>query len=313
MSIPTTVPETHDRSGGDAREALRRAGLRHLAENAARRFHAADGTSYARALGLSSVLSLLPGLIALAGIATALDPGSRGVLGHSLENLAPGPAGTFLISGVQNASSGLRVVLWGLGGMLLSGTFAMLHLERGANRIYGVEEHRPGRRRFLTAAILASTAGLLLALALGVIVAGEASGGGDGLSVWELVRWPVAVVLVAVPMTAIFRYAPNRRQPALPWLLSGTSVAVALWIGATLLLALVYENLATFGSSLGPVLGVIALLVWAYLTAVAVLYGLAFAAELESEGAGQGEPERDVDAAEDVVDVRERDEHTVRR
>ena len=311
MSIPPTVPETHDRSGDDARDEIRRVGLRHLLANAGRRLHAADGTSYARALGLSSVLSLLPGLIAVVGVVTALHLESRGILSRAVENLAPGPAGSFLTSGVQNASSSLRVVLWGLGGVLLSGTFAMLHLERGANRIYGVDEHRPGRRRFLTAAALASTAGLLLLLALGVIVAGEANDGGDGVSVWALIRWPVAVVLVAVAMTAIFRYAPNRRQPALPWLLSGTSVAVALWIGVTLLLGLVYENLAALGSSFGPVLGVIALLVWAYLTGVAVLYGLAFAAELESERAGQGEPERESES--EIVDLRDRDEPAVQR
>jgi YihY family inner membrane protein len=296
MSIPTTVPETHGQTGDDARAELRRVGLGRLAVNAGRRFHAADATSYARALGLSSVLSILPGLIAVAGIVATLGLEGRGVLGDALRDLAPGPAGDLLTSGLRSAGSGAALV-WGLGGMLASGTLAMVHLERGANRIYGVDENRPAVRRFATAALLASTAGVALLVALGVIVAGEANG--EGLSPWAILRWPVAVALVAVPMTALFRFAPNRRQPHVSWLLSGTIVAVSLWILVTLLLGLAYENASALGTSFGPILGVIALLVWAYLTAVAVLFGLAFAAELESERAGQRSPERDGATAED--------------
>jgi uncharacterized BrkB/YihY/UPF0761 family membrane protein len=68
---------------------------------------------------------------------------------------------------------------------------------------------------------------------------------------------------------------------------------VALWILVTVLLGFVYENLSTVGSSFGPILGVIALLVWAYLTGVAILYGMSFAAELEAERAGERDPARD--------------------
>lgn len=291
MSVPTTVPETSDQTGGDARDQLRRVGVARLAARAGRRFQAADGTSYARALGLSSVLSILPGLVALAGIVSAFGLDERGLLGRALLDLAPGPAGRILISGIRDG--GVAAVGWGVGGMLVSGTLAMVHVERGANRIYGVDEHRPTARRFGTAVLLAATAGIALTVALGVIVAGGANGGGSGLSPWTLLRWPIAVLLVAAPMTAIFHVAPNRRQPALSWLLSGTVVAVALWIIVTLLLGLAYENASALGRSFGPILGVMALLVWAYLTGVAVLYGLAFAAELEAERAGQMRPERD--------------------
>ena len=96
------------------------------------------------------------------------------------------------------------------------------------------------------------------------------------------------------------RFAPNRRQPHVSWLLSGTVVAGALWILATVLLGLAYENATVLGPSFGPILGVMALLVWAYLTGVAVLYGLAFAAELEAERAGQRQPERDAGMSADA-------------
>jgi YihY family inner membrane protein len=302
MSIPTTVPETHGQTGDDARDELRRVGAVRLTVRGARRFHAADGTSYARALGLSSVLSILPGLVAVAGLAAALGLEERGVLGRSLQDLAPGPAGRLLTSGIRDGGASPAAIAWGLAGMLVSGTLAMVHLERGANRIYGVDEHRPALRRFATSAALASTAGVALLVALGVIVAGEANGDQGGSPLWTIVRWPVAIALVAAPMTAFFRFAPNRRQPHPSWLLSGTVVAVALWIVVTLLLGLAYENAAALGTSFGPILGVLALLVWAYLTAVAVLFGLAFSAELEAERAGQPSPDRDGDAAADGGD-----------
>lgn len=302
MSVPTTVPETHGQTGDDARDELRRVGVVRLAINAGRRFHAADGTSYARALGLSSVLSLLPALIGAVGfvIVFHLDD-TRAVLADAIQSLAPGPAGSLLTQALRPGASGVAALVGGLGGMLISGTFGMIHLERGANRIYGVDEHRAGRQRFLTAFAMAATAGVLLLLGLAVITAGGAIGDSAGSSgagtgptsdVWSILRWPIGVALVAVPMTMIFRIAPNRRQPHLSWLLSGTVVAVALWILVTLLLALFYEHVPT-QDAYGPLLGVIALLVWAYLTGVAVLYGLSFAAELESERAGQPEPERE--------------------
>jgi YihY family inner membrane protein len=311
MSVPTTVPETHGQTGDDARDQLRRVGIVRLAINAGRRFHAADGTSYARALGLSSVLSLLPGLIGVVGLVIVFHlEDTRAVLADVIQSLAPGPAGSLLNLALRPGASGLTAMLGGLGGMLISGTFAMIHLERGANRIYGVDEHRAGRRRFLTAFGMAATAGVLLLIGLAVITAGGAIGDsarssgawtGPAADVWSILRWPIAVALVAVPMTTIFKIAPNRRQPHVSWLLSGTVVAVALWILVTLLLALFYEH-APAEAAYGPVLGVIALLVWAYLTGVAVLFGLAVAAELESERAGQSDPEREADATEDRPD-----------
>jgi uncharacterized BrkB/YihY/UPF0761 family membrane protein len=108
-------------------------------------------------------------------------------------------------------------------------------------------------------------------------------------------------------MTMIFKVAPNRRQPHFSWLLSGTAVAVALWVLVTLSLGLFYEH-GPMSGAYGPILGVMALLVWDYLTAVAVLYGLSFAAELEAERAGEGSPERDASATPD-----DRREDEVRR
>lgn len=81
MSSATTVPETHDQGAGDLRDQLRKTGTPHLLGDAATRFRAADGTSFARALGHSSVTTLIPAVIATIGLVTTFDmPGLKSVL-----------------------------------------------------------------------------------------------------------------------------------------------------------------------------------------------------------------------------------------
>ncbi len=299
MRTATTVPETHRQDAGDARDQLRRTGTVHLLWDAAIRFRVVDGTSYARALGHSSVLTLIPAVIAVIGLVTTFDmPGFKGVLEDAAKSFAPGPAGSILTEALAEAdpSFGTTALIVGVAGMLFSGTVGMTHLERAADRIYGVDEDRSARRRYALGFALAATVGVMLMAGLAVIVAGgavgEATSGAtsQGSGLWSVIRWPVGVALVAVAMTIIFKVAPNRRQPGFSWLLWGTAVSVVMWVLATILLGFFYEHATLLGGSYGPLLGIIALLVWAYATGVAVLFGLACAAQLEAERAGKSKP-----------------------
>jgi YihY family inner membrane protein len=297
MSTVTTVPETHRQGAGDARDQLRRSGMVRLLGNAAARLRAADGTTYARALGHSSLLTLIPAVIAVIGLVAVFDlNGFARVLEDAATSFAPGPAGSILTEALASAepSAGPAALLVGLAGMLFSGTVGMTHLERAANRIYGVEENRSPRQRIGLALVLAATVEVMLMIGLAVIVAGgsigEGSNGEAGGGLWSFARWPVGVGLVAIAMTIIFRVVPNRHQPQFSWLLSGTTVSVTAWVAATLLLGLVYEHASLLGEAFGPLVGIVALLVWAYATGLAVLFGLAFAAQLEAERAGRPVP-----------------------
>jgi YihY family inner membrane protein len=294
MRTVVTVPETHDQDAGDARDQLRRSGTLRLFRDAAVRLRAAHGTTYARALGHSSLLTLIPGVIAVISLIAVFDlDGFARVLEDAAASVAPGPAGSILTQALESAapSAGPSALVVGLAGMLFSGTVGMTHLERAADRIYGVEEDRSPRERLGLALLLAATVEVMLLIGLGVILAGgsigDGSDGGAGSGLWSFVRWPVGVGLVAIAMTIIFRLVPNRRQPQFSWLLSGTTVSVAAWVAATIVLGLVYEHASLLGDAFGPLIGVIALLVWAYATGLAVLFGLAFAAQLEAERASQ--------------------------
>ncbi|HEX5937333.1 MAG TPA: YihY/virulence factor BrkB family protein [Actinomycetota bacterium] len=300
MSPVSTVPETRDRdTSDDARALVRRSGSLRLFREAAARARAADVTMTARALGHSTVTTLIPAVIAVIGFVTVFELGDlRSRLADAATSFAPGPAGGILTDALEGArpSSAVVALVGGLAAMLLSGTLGMAMLERAANRIYGVEEHRPPRRRYGLALLLAATVEVMLMVALAIVVAGGSVGdrGSSGApasdGIWSIVRWPIGVALVVVAMTVIFRVVPNRRQPEFSWLLSGTAVAVVAWIGATLLLGLFYERVTVLGGSYGPLLGILALLVWAYGTGLAVLFGLSFAAQLEAARADVDAP-----------------------
>jgi YihY family inner membrane protein len=301
VSTGTTVPETHHQGAGDAGDQLRRSGTVQMFRDAAARARASDVPTFARALGHTSITTLIPALIAVIGLVTAFELDEvRGRLVDAATSFAPGPAGGILTDALEGArpSSGVLALVAGLAGMLISGTIGMVHLERAANRIYGVDEARSAWTRYGLALLLAATVEVMLIVALALIVAGGSVGdkGSAGAAassgVWSILRWPVGVALVVVAMTVIFRVVPNRRQPGFSWLLSGTTVAVVAWIAATLLLGLFYEQVTVLGGSYGPLLGIIALLVWAYGTGLAVLFGLSFAAQLEVERAGDGDSER---------------------
>jgi uncharacterized BrkB/YihY/UPF0761 family membrane protein len=146
------------------------------------------------------------------------------------------------------------------------------------------------------AAGLLVTAGLATVAAAVLLIAGatlgKAAGWGDA---FRVLRWPVTVGLVIGTLALLFKLAPRRRQPEASWLVIGASFAAVLWLALTATLALIMGATDTFGATYGPVAGTIAVLLWTLFSALAVLFGLALAAQLEAVRAGVTAPavERD--------------------
>jgi YihY family inner membrane protein len=302
MSTATSVPETYELEGDDALRTLRRTGWGQLAKDSFQRFRAADGFSHSRALAYQVTLALLPAVIATVGLATAVQASRfRQLIVQTVDRLAPGPAGQLITEAVQQgaksgARGGIAALVLGALAALGSATLAMGQIERGANRLYGVERDRPTTQKYWNAFLLACSAGVLVLLAFVLIVAGADIAKATGLSgvvraLWTLLRWPLSIALAVVAFAVLFREAPRRRQPSWSWLAVGSGVSVLLWFVFTGLLAF-YLNASsgTFGRTYGPLTGMIAVLVWAFLTALAVFLGIAFAAQLEAVRAGVPEP-----------------------
>jgi YihY family inner membrane protein len=298
VGTASAVPETYDLEGEDATRTLKRAGWRDLLKDSSTRFRAADGFSHVRALAHATVLTALPALITIIGIATAFDFTTfRSVLEHTLQQLAPGPSGRLLSAAFRQGSQngGGAALLGGLVGALVSGTFAMAQVERGCNRIYGIVRDRKVWRKLGVAFVLFLTAGFLFAAATLLLATGGALAGGltqsgvfsdTSSTVFGILRWPAGLLLIFVALTVVYKFSPNRRQPGAAWLQTGTLMATVLWFALTALLAAYYSLNDQLGSTYGPLLGVIALLTWAYATALALFLGIAFAAQLEALRAG---------------------------
>ena len=299
MSHASFVPETGGGLRDEVREVIGDPGRRRIAVDGFRRFVAADCASHARALAYSGVLVFIPALIALIGLASVFGLQTiRSVVNSTIEGLAPGRSGEILTKAIEQGSkaSGGRALIVGVFAAIVAGTFAMAQVERGANRLYGIEVDRPFVRRYLRALVIQLTAGSLLFGAVVLIAAGAGiadSLSGAGRVVALVIRWPLGVALVAIALTLVMNLAPNRKQPSFWWLLSGTGLAVTSWIVSTVLLGLYFNLDSAASQTYGPLIGVVALLLWSYMTGISIYAGFAFAAQLEAERAKQPGPTRD--------------------
>ena len=156
---------------------------------------------------------------------------------------------------------------------------------------------RPSAKYGTPATVLACTAGLATSAAFVLLVPGrgarrcaakEVTGWSSGLdTAWSIGRWPLGAALVAAAVALLFKVSPRRRQPDFSWLAFGSTIAVVLWFAFTGLLVAYLQLSQEFGETYGPLAGVIGLLLWAFLTALALFGGLAVAAQLEAVRAGE--------------------------
>ena len=296
MSSVLRVPERPGLTLPVAWRAVRAVGWP-VAKEVGVRFRYGDGFSHSRAFGLQLALAVIPLVIAVIGLSEELGSGSLGrVVRRTVLALTPGSRDG-LWQHALGRSDGARpdpeLALWaGLVVALGALTTAMGQLERGANRIYGIQRDRPSLRKYGRAALLAVTAGLPAMTGFAVLVAASAFGRsveqvyGIDDDVVGALAWPLGIALMLGALIVLMRHGPRRSQPCWGLLVLCAGLALVLWLGFTSLLA-GYIMLSTGLSGFyGPLTGVLALLVWAQLTAGAVFVGLAVCAQVEATVAG---------------------------
>ena len=310
MTTARTVPVTIEMDGdeldaADAWQVVRRIGLLRLLVDAFRRFRFGDGTTNSRALALQTSLAVIPFLLALTGLAIRLEhEGPARVVAATIEAVSPGGGGSDAlaraVSGSRSSEHAGEIALtFGLVLGLVSMVLAMGEVERGFNRLYGVERDRPALAKYGRAAVLAAALAVPAAVAFLLLVAGSAFGhamvlhaGWDDAALrwWDALRWPAGLALSVLATAGLLNHAPRRRQPALSWLALGAGVAVVLSMSATGLLAAYVKVSGSFGQVYGPLAGIVALLLWALMSSVALFYGAAVCAQLEACRAGVEDP-----------------------
>jgi uncharacterized BrkB/YihY/UPF0761 family membrane protein len=262
----------------------RRRGVGRLVGDVARRLRGADGMSHARALAYQGTFAALAGFIGMIGLASVLGIGAlRNTIVEFAKTVAPGPSGQLLQQAARTTGGG-TAALFGLGAMLISGTLAMAQVERSANRLSGRSTDRPGARRFAIALGLTLTAGVLGALGLLMLAGGDAVATGFGWKgaagdVWSVLRWILGVVLAGAGIYLVFRWAPAERLGPRSALVAGAVVALVLWVVFTVALT-VWFSVSSSAQTYGPLVSVIAILLWAGATSLALHIGMALSAEL---------------------------------
>lgn len=300
MSSVVPVAQTRSVPGDEltadhAWVSLRRYGLWPLARESFTRFRYGDGFSHSRALGLQLCLAAIPLVIALVGLTSDIDNSSVSeVLRETIFRLTPGASDALLSDTLEPLGrDGGEVALWlGLAFAFVALTTGMGQLERGANRIYGIQRDRPALVKYGRAAVMAILAGSPAMAGFVLLVSAGAFGDvveqryGLDDDVVSVVVWPLGAAMLLGAITLMLRYSPRRRQPGWSWLVLGGGVVLALWMSATAALAAYLELSTGFGAVYGPLTGIIALLLWAQLTAGSIFFGLAVSGQLEAASAG---------------------------
>ena len=310
MSTARLIPETWELSGDDAWRTLRRTGRRRLLADAFQRLRWADGFSHSRSLAFLVALAAIQGIIALVGVASAFGGSAvSDVIVNAVESAAPGPVATLLTQAATHAqgnggSHHYLALILGTVGWLVTATTAMGQLERGLNRLYGVEQDRPFVRKYGQALLLAASSGVLLAAAFGLLAFGRTvsatAGNAAAARALNLGSWPVSLLLLGASIALLFRWCPRRHQPAWSWLAFGSGVSLTLWFAITLGLGTFFHHSRDFGETYGALAGMVALLLWALLSSMALFFGASVAAQLEGVRARAASPQdqRKVEASE---------------
>jgi len=130
---------------------------------------------------------------------------------------------------------------------------------------------------------------MLAAVAVGVTFTGglaKQAGGVLGLSdsaitVWNIAKWPVILIVVMTMFAVLYWAAPNVKHPKFQWVSPGGIVGVLLWIAASAGFAFYVASFASYNKTYGALGGVIVFLTWLWISNIAILLGAEFNAELE--------------------------------
>lgn len=188
----------------------------------------------------------------------------------------------------------------GIIGTLWAASAGMAAIIRGLNQAYRIEDERPWWKVRLVAVGLTlafavfTLAASLLVLAgstVGRYLAGRFGYEAAFVSLWNLLRWPVALALVLIAIDLLYRFAPDLKDWKWHWATPGAVVAVTLWVTASLGFRLYLRFFNTYATTYGSLGAVIILMLWLYVTSAAILIGAEVNSEIESAAARSGDRE----------------------
>jgi membrane protein len=108
-------------------------------------------------------------------------------------------------------------------------------------------------------------------------------------AVWTWVRWPLAIALTMVIFSFLYSAAPDHKRP-FRYITPGAVLAVLVWIVASGAFFFYVSNFSSYNATYGAFAGAVILLLWLYLTNVAMLLGAELNAVLEEDAESSPPP-----------------------
>jgi membrane protein len=253
-------------------------------------------TDWAAALTYYGLLSLFPALIAMVSLIGLFgDPESTtSSLTEIITSIGPESAAeTFsgpIESLTENRSTAGFAFVLGLAVALWSASSYVGAFMRASNVIYETPEGRPFWKLrplqiAVTLVMIVSVALLALALVLtGPLVEAVAEPLGIGstaVTIWDIAKWPALLALFLCMLAVLYYSSPNVKLRGFKWVTPGSLVAVAVWAVASAAFALYVANFSSYDKTYGTLGGIIAVLVWFWITNLAILFGHQLNAERE--------------------------------
>jgi membrane protein len=251
-------------------------------------------TIIAAGVAFYALLAIFPAIGALvATYAIVSDPGQVQQQVAALSGILP-PQGMELLQGQLERLSedtGGALSIGVVGGILFSlgsSTKGMKAFITGLNIVYGEEERRGFIALNIIALLLTAGAIIFVVVSLGFIVIFPAFLNFFGLSsiaekLSSILRWPLLGLFVIMGLGLLYRYAPHRSQAQFKWVSWGAVTATLLWMVVSMLFSLYVSNSDSYNETYGSIGAIIILLMWFFISALAVLLGAELNAEMEHQ------------------------------
>jgi membrane protein len=289
------APAPDDDRKPDSPTDVTKPSWKYIAKKTLREFTKDQCPDLAAALTYYSVLSIFPALLALVSLLGIFgDPQkTTSALLDIVQGFAPGQTLDTIRPVVQDLASssaagltlvlGILTALWSASGYV--GAFG-----RAMNRVYEIDEGRPFvKLRGTMLGVTVVNLLIVVVIAAMLVLSGrvaESVGsliglGGAFVTVWNIVKWPVMLVLIIVAIAILYYATPNVKQPKFRWMSVGSAIALVVFLLASLAFGFYVANFSSYNKTYGAIGGVIVALLWLWILNMSLLFGAEFDAEME--------------------------------